>query len=174
MPDFRDESAVIQDCLDPLRAGDSAARDAQFQFPWERLYLLTRKLLQDFPAVHRRKETDDGFQRVYIRLERAMFAEVASSASHSFRWAGLQIRRGLIDISRYLSGPDGVEAHQHAEKPRARRESAVFTIGPEALTAALENLARWTGFHPLAVCSVVSSQGVTRASAGRHVRGTHR
>jgi DNA-directed RNA polymerase specialized sigma24 family protein len=67
-----DYSTQIQRCIDCLRAGDASARDELLAQASERLIRLTRKMLRDFPGVHRWEETDDVLQNAVVRLCRAL------------------------------------------------------------------------------------------------------
>jgi DNA-directed RNA polymerase specialized sigma24 family protein len=67
-----DHSTQIQRCMDRLRAGDVSARDELLARASARLTRLTRKMLRDFPGVHRWEETDDVLQNAVVRLCRAL------------------------------------------------------------------------------------------------------
>ena len=65
-------STQIQRCIDRLRSGDATARDELLAHAVDRLTRLTRKMLRDFPGVHRWEETDDVLQNAVLRLCRAL------------------------------------------------------------------------------------------------------
>ena len=60
----------IQKSLDRLRA----ARDELIAVAADRLRLLTRQMLRDYPDVHRWEQTDDVMQKAVLRLCRALEA----------------------------------------------------------------------------------------------------
>jgi DNA-directed RNA polymerase specialized sigma24 family protein len=68
-----DHSTQIQRYIDRLRAGDASARDELLARASARLTRLTRKMLGDFPGVHRWEETDDVLQEVLPAVEREVF-----------------------------------------------------------------------------------------------------
>ncbi|MCI0378518.1 MAG: sigma-70 family RNA polymerase sigma factor [Gemmataceae bacterium] len=106
-------TSQLQDHLDRLRRGDSAARQALLQNSWERLRLLTQKMLKSYPGVKRWEETDDVLQNVLLRLDRMLRAIEVNSVRDYFRLAATHIRRELIDLARHYFGPEGLGA-QHA------------------------------------------------------------
>jgi DNA-directed RNA polymerase specialized sigma24 family protein len=65
-------STQIQRCIDRIRAGDASARDELLARATARLTRLTRKMLRDFPDVHRWEETDDVLQNAVVRLCRVL------------------------------------------------------------------------------------------------------
>ena len=141
-------TAVIQQCLDRLRAGETAARDELIQWSCSRLQRLTRRLLHDYPAVHRWEETDDVFQNATMRLCAALAVVQPDSVRDFMKLAATQIRRELIDLVRHYQGPQGMGAHHHGHRtdeasedtPASRSEPAADTAGPSTL-------AEWTEFH---------------------------
>ena len=88
--------------------GDSAARDRLIELSAERLRLLARKMLQQFPQVRRWEETDDVWQNASLRLWKALKTCPLESPRHFFHLAALQIRRELIELARHYAGPHGL------------------------------------------------------------------
>jgi hypothetical protein len=82
-------STQIQRCIDRLRAGDASARDELLARASARLTRLTRKMLGDFPGVHRWEETDDVLQNAVVRFCRALgVAEITIKR----RWRAARMR----------------------------------------------------------------------------------
>lgn len=140
------ESSTIplQRCLDRLRAGDVTARDEVLEWAAERLQRLTRKMLNDFPGVRRWEETGDVLQNAMLRLCRALSAVSPATPRDFFRLAALQIRRELIDLSRYYYGPEGTGAN-HASA--AETPDPATPVDRAELTWESSRLAEWTDFH---------------------------
>jgi RNA polymerase sigma-70 factor (ECF subfamily) len=82
-----DHSTQIQRCIDRLRAGDHTARDELLAQASERLTRLTRKMLRDFPRVHRWEQTDDVLQNAVLRLGRALGEVQPATVAEFFRLA---------------------------------------------------------------------------------------
>src|SRR5271169_220723 len=102
-----DHSTQIRLCIDRLRSGDRSARDELLGHASERLMRLTRKMLRDFPGVHRWEQTDDVLQNASLRLCRALGAVQPATAADFFRLAATQIRRELFDLARRYKGAQG-------------------------------------------------------------------
>jgi DNA-directed RNA polymerase specialized sigma24 family protein len=106
-----DRTTVIQGWIEQLQAGESSAREGLFRSVHDRLRLLARKMLWDYPGVARWEEPDDVLQNVFIRLERALCTSIPSTALDFLKLAAAQIRRELIDMARHYGGPQGLGAH---------------------------------------------------------------
>ncbi len=111
MADPSSHTVVLQRQLDEIRAGDAAAADALMRHAYERLRKLTRRMLANYPAVHRWEQTDDVLQNAAIRLDRSVREVKPDSVRAFFGLAALQIRRVLIDLARHHGGPEGRGAH---------------------------------------------------------------
>ncbi len=109
-------SESLQECLDRLRQGDSSAREALLRTSQQRLLLLTRKMLRQYPGVRRWEETDDVFQQVLVRLDRMLDTVPVTTVRDYLRLAAMHIRHVLIDLARHYYGPQGLGAH-HATPP---------------------------------------------------------
>jgi RNA polymerase sigma factor (sigma-70 family) len=142
---LEDHSTQIQDCIDRLRSGDASACDELLAHALERLTRLTRKMLRDFPGVHRWEQTNDVLQNASLRLCRALGEVQPTTVADFFRLAAAQIRRELLDLARRYSGANGLGGNRagkvRAGKARAAERSAADTThDPDRLTA-------WTDFH---------------------------
>jgi RNA polymerase sigma factor (sigma-70 family) len=140
-----DHSTRIESCIDRMRAGDPSARGELLTHASGRLTRLTRKMLRDFPGVHRWEQTDDVLQNAVIRLCRALSEVQPPTAADFFRLAAAQIRRELLDLARRYSGARGQGAG-HAGGGRAGAEAPI-TPDPPDTTNDPNRLAAWTDFH---------------------------
>jgi RNA polymerase sigma-70 factor (ECF subfamily) len=138
-------STQIQRCIDRLRAGDATARDELLAHAVDRLTRLTRKMLRDFPGVHRWEETDDVFQNAALRLSRALEEVQPATTADFFHLAAAQIRRELLDLARRYFGPQGLGAHQ--ARVAGAGSSPPGRPNPEDTTRDPDRLAAWTDFH---------------------------
>jgi RNA polymerase sigma-70 factor (ECF subfamily) len=144
-----DHSTQIQACIDRLRSGDVLAREELLTTALDRLTRLTRKMLRDFPGVHRWEQTDDVLQNAALRLSRALREVQPPTVADFFRLAAVQIRRELIDLARRCAGPEGLGAH-HASIAGAgtgRESLAAAGPNPADTTRDPDRLAAWTDFH---------------------------
>jgi RNA polymerase sigma factor (sigma-70 family) len=98
----------IQKCLDRMHKGETAARDELMAVANERLRLLSRRMLHDYPGVHRWEQTDDVMQNASVRLIRALKDVPLAKPADFFRVAALQVRRELLDLARHYYGPEGL------------------------------------------------------------------
>jgi RNA polymerase sigma factor (sigma-70 family) len=106
----------IQGCIDRLRGGDGAAREELIGLACERMERLTRKMLRDYPRVHRWEQTGDVLQNASMRLFRSLEKVSPETVADFFRLASLNIRRELLDMVKHYYGPRGVGAN-HATSP---------------------------------------------------------
>ena len=83
----------------------------------DRLLRLTRRMLRNYPHLHRWERTDDVFQTAVMRLHRSLTEVKPESVSQFFGLAATQIRRTLIDLVRHHFGPQG-QAAQHESMGR--------------------------------------------------------
>jgi RNA polymerase sigma-70 factor (ECF subfamily) len=144
-----DHATQIQGCIDRLRSGDLRARDELLAHASDRLTRLTRKMLRDFPGVHRWEQTDDVMQNAALRLCRALGEVRPPTAADFFRLAAAQVRRELLDLARRYSGAHGLGAN-HASvvgKGRALGASSASGPNPSDTTHDPDRLAAWSDFH---------------------------
>lgn len=148
-------STQIQSCIDRLHGGDRSALGDLLGHASERLTKLTRKMLRDFPGVHRREQTDDVLQNAILRLCRALGEVHPPTVADFFRLAAVQIRRELIDMCRHYGGrgsqgSGGRRAgHTHKAAGGSTGETSAAAAGPQAVdtTHDPERLAAWTELH---------------------------
>jgi RNA polymerase sigma-70 factor (ECF subfamily) len=134
-------------CLERHARGDAAAREQLLHAACDRLRRLTRKMLRDFPEVHRWEETDDVWQNASLRLWRSLEHVQPVDARHFLRLAALQIRRELIDLARRhrsrVGMGDAYDVHFTREPDRRPAEHD----GLAELTLEPCRLAEWHEFH---------------------------
>lgn len=105
----------LKNWLDLARQGQVDARNEIIAHACERLRLLTRRMLKNYPKVKRWSETDDVLQNAMIRLHRSL-AEIQPETPRQFYGlATTQIRRELIDLARHHYGAHGNGANHHTD-----------------------------------------------------------
>jgi RNA polymerase sigma-70 factor (ECF subfamily) len=142
-----DHATQIQSCIDRMRSGDAAARDELLARTSERLTRLTRKMLRDFPGVHRWEQTDDVLQNAVMRLCRALGEVQPPTVAEFFRLAAAQIRRELLDLARRYSGAHGLGAHHASVAGAAKAPVDLGGPNPTDTTYDPNHLAAWSDFH---------------------------
>ena len=148
MQDDSVSSQAIQSCLDRLQTSDPTAREALLSHSMQRLTALTRKMLADFPGVHRWELTDDVLQNVSIRLWNSLQAVKPATAAHFFRLAALHLRRELIDLARSYFGPEGLAANYSSNVDAAAGQSAEHNrLDIADVTHEPSRVLAWAEFH---------------------------
>lgn len=95
----------LQNCLERLRAGETAVQFELWDLVNERLTVLSRKMKRrDFAPVDRWAQTEDIAQNARLRLMRALEEAVPQTARDFYGLANLQIRRELLDTIRQMRG----------------------------------------------------------------------
>ena len=145
--DDGDHRALIEGCIERVRSGDASARDQLLAHAAERLFRLTRKMLRDFPGVHRWEQTDDVYQNASLRLCRALGEVPLVTVADFFHLAAAQIRRELIDLARRYSGPNGLGANHASVAALGAPTAAVPALNPADTTHDPDRIACWTDFH---------------------------
>jgi RNA polymerase sigma-70 factor (ECF subfamily) len=159
-----------------LHAGDAQARDALLTYACQRLLCLTRRMLRDYPGLHRWEETDDVFQSAMLRLHRALADVPLESPRHFWRLAALQIRRALLDLARHHLGPGGPGARHHtdAQGRAADDHEDCLQTHADDRGSGPDSLQEWTAFHEQVgtlpedereVFGLLWYQGLTQAGA---------
>jgi RNA polymerase sigma factor (sigma-70 family) len=127
--------------------GDCQARDQLIQDAYQRLKRLASKMLKQYPHVRRWEETDDVFQRAALRLWNSLKSVKPQSTRHFFNLAALQIRRELIELSRSIQGPQGLNRLQNTGSSDADTSDFAHDHDPGTDTHEASHLASWTEFH---------------------------
>ena len=137
-------------CLERLRGGEAAAREELLQTCQERLRLLTRRMLRQYPRVRRWEETDDVFQNALVRLDRALrdinVRAQMDSPEGFLRLAATMVRRELIDLARHYYGPAGHGANLVTPPPDPR-STPLADDPPAPSSADPARLVDWSEFH---------------------------
>jgi len=129
----------LKNWLDLARQGQVDARNEIIAHACERLRLLTRKMMKNYPRVKRWSETDDVLQNAMFRLHRSL-AEIQPETPRQFYGlATTQIRRELIDLARHHYGAHGNGANHHTDGGEAS-ERKTDEREPESLEG-------WSQFH---------------------------
>ncbi|CAN5350173.1 hypothetical protein BH10PLA2_BH10PLA2_34610 [soil metagenome] len=140
-------TVFIQACLDRLARGDDAARDELLECACGRLRNLARKMLRNYPGVHRWEETDDVLQNAVLRLHRTMQSVQLKTTRDFFAVAALNIRRELLDLARHYYGPQGHGARHLSQAGNSNSANPVLENAREGLSMEPGRLAAWTEFH---------------------------
>jgi RNA polymerase sigma factor (sigma-70 family) len=160
----------IQVLVEQLRAGEVGARKELLNRASERMMVLTRKMLRNFPRVRRWEETGDVCQNASVRLFRTLAQVQPASAADFFRLAALNIRRELLDLAKHYYGALGVGANQAS----SGADGARLLAEPEQAEGE-ERLAAWAEFHRQVgllpdeereVFDLVWYQGLSQAEVG--------
>jgi RNA polymerase sigma-70 factor (ECF subfamily) len=133
----------LQDLLQGVCAGDARARDHLLEHLSDRLLALARKMLHQFPAVHRWDRTSDVYQGAMVRLVRALDQVKPDTIEGLVRLASQQIRRELLDLARRYSGPTNPGVGRGTRTDPFQEESSV----PIGAHDEPDNVAVWTEFH---------------------------
>lgn len=131
-----------------FRLGDNQASGALIEHAYERLGILAKRMLKEYPALRRWERTDDVLQNALLRLWQALKATKPESVLHFRRLAALQIRRELIDLARHYMGPEGHGAKHHTDKV-GKVDDGDKSLQKKALNEE-KSLRVWTEFHELA------------------------
>ena len=124
--------------LERLKSGDSDARHDIIESAFERMRRLASKMLGRFPAVRRWYDTDDLLQKAATRIWLALEEVHPEDERHFINLSALQIRRELLDFTRTLQGPLGLQRNH---------DSVQDSVDPTPDFAESGLLAQWTEFH---------------------------
>jgi RNA polymerase sigma-70 factor (ECF subfamily) len=141
------QSAVIEQWVNRLQAGDDQARKELLNCACERLTNLTRKMLKGFGRVKRWEQTDDVVQNALLRLYRSLAEAQPASAVEFYRLAALNIRRQLLDLAKHYYGPRGLGTNHASADMRPDQSQAGPAQGPPAEQDDPGRLEAWATFH---------------------------
>jgi RNA polymerase sigma-70 factor (ECF subfamily) len=144
-----DESTTqLQVLIERMNNGDAAAAKQLVGHACERLRLLTRRMLRDFPGVRRQDDSDDILNSAVVRLLRALEVVSVASVEEFFRLAAMEIRRELLDLARHYGRHRKAKAQN---VPKADDDSSDGTPpavpDDSASTTEPHHLMLWTEFH---------------------------
>jgi RNA polymerase sigma-70 factor (ECF subfamily) len=131
-----ESTQILQDLIDRMNAGDSAALAELLEQANARLVRVARIIRKDFPRLQNHEETGDVLQKAMIRLLRALQTVKVNTAREFLQLSALQIRRELLDLARrpsWVKNATDIDAD-------AVPEGADQTHNPL-------RLADWTEFH---------------------------
>lgn len=95
-----DNTTVLQELIDRLRAGDASARRELLEKACERLRRLTARMLREsFPAVSERHEVDSVVHDAWLRLMQTLESVQPPTVLDFFRLAAHKIRQVLLDMA---------------------------------------------------------------------------
>ena len=142
-----EESTTIKvhACLDRLRQGDAAAREALLQITWRRLRAIASSKMRGLVRVEGQADSSDLFQETQVRLWQTLQAMTPESPRHFLNIAAQIMRQELIDLLRRAK----VRRHQ-ALTPGGSGGSDHQDDGvapPGTLTDEPGRMAVWTEFH---------------------------
>jgi RNA polymerase sigma factor (TIGR02999 family) len=170
-----DRTKQLQQLLDRMQNGDSAARTEVLALTYARLRLLARKMFhQDFPRLGNLHETDSILHEAVLRLFRALQEVPLPSVQDFLTFSAAQIRRVLLDMARHQGYRDR-KIHQASGPLLAEHRDPAHTSSDPAY------LAQWSEFHEKVrelpeeereVVDLYWYQGLTQAETAR-VLGVH-
>src|SRR5262245_5012979 len=134
-------TSELQQWIDRLQEGDSAARDRLLECAQDRLGMLARKMLRGFPGVQRWEGVEDVIQQAQLRLWRALQDIAPGTVREFVGLAALQVRRALIDLARPHFGPEGIGRTLQTPVPGETSPE------PRDTSADVVRLAAWSEFH---------------------------
>src|SRR5688572_20327871 len=105
----------IDDLLARLRNNDAAARDELINVTCARLLLLTRRMLGGFTRLRQWEQSEDVSQNAMLRLRRALDEVTPRTPAEFYGLAAEQIRRELLDLTRYYFGRAGEPPAQRSD-----------------------------------------------------------
>ena len=134
-------SAIIEDWVRRIQAGDLAARNELLVAVERRMKELASRMLDRYPRVKRYADSADVYQTACLRLLRALEEVKPTGTREFFALAALQIRRELLDLARYYRTPG-----RHFVAPPAA-EGSNEQWEPPPVAPAADELDRWGRFH---------------------------
>jgi RNA polymerase sigma factor (sigma-70 family) len=160
----------VAELLARHKAGDSKAGDELINVASVRLQHLTRKMLGSFSRLRQWEESSDVSQNAMLRLRRALDDVAPSTPAEFYGLAAEQIRRELLDMTRYYFGrgsqgpPEAPSPETPSQAPkqdsgkRAGRAGVMTPLGEDRspdgagaqvgqLTHNPSELAAWSEFH---------------------------
>jgi RNA polymerase sigma factor (sigma-70 family) len=145
------QADVLDRMIAKMQQGDPTAREQLLNATCQRLLHLTRKIKRGYQRVARWEETDDVFQRAALRLYRSLEHVTINDSQHFLRLAATQIRRELIELSRSLDGPHGLDRNHATQRAVKRGEASGGEYEFEAIEATSDpqHVSEWSEFHQL-------------------------
>ena len=138
------ESELLQ-LVAKLREGDESAREQLVAVIYDRLTIMSRRMLKDAPAaVARWDQTGDLLHSAWFRIERALAEDSVqlNDEAHLFRLIARHLRFQLIELYRKNVGAKGIDANYGSVAGKA---DAV--LDPSDRTNDAHRLTVWGEFH---------------------------
>jgi RNA polymerase sigma-70 factor (ECF subfamily) len=135
----------IHQWLDRIKQGDLSAREEMLRGICGRLEKLAKKMVKNFPNVHRWVDTEDVLQNATMRLLKSLQAIRPESTRAFFGLAAEHIRRELLDLARHYYGPLGIGSN-HDSVLLMNGQPHPAHDPPEVVDDAAD-LDRWHSFH---------------------------
>jgi RNA polymerase sigma factor (sigma-70 family) len=110
-------------------------------------------MIREYPLVHRCEQTDDVFQKAVLRLCRALRQVSPGSTRDLVRLSAAQVRRELLNLSRYYRSRPDLLGFGDAGLARVSRGSETRVNAPDRarVHSRAEDhalyLDQWTDFH---------------------------
>lgn len=130
--------------LQHLKEGRDGAIQEIVAICYERVRVLSSRMLRRFPSVKRWEDTDDLLQNVMVRLSRSLKAQVPGTSTELLKLCSTLIRRELIDLARHWRGPLGMATHYASPPPLSSGEGGWVPEGIDSDNP--EELMRWSEF----------------------------
>ncbi len=143
----QDNTTQLQAILDLAARGNDDAWHQLIDQASQRLFRLTRKMLNSYPQLRRWEDSDDIFQTAAIRLQRSLSSLQPESVRQFFGLAAVEIRRSLIDLLRHHFGPEGAAKNHHSDAAGGTSDNGGALGKQSANTGKPDSFHTWTQFH---------------------------
>jgi RNA polymerase sigma-70 factor (ECF subfamily) len=138
-------TASLHDMLARFRGGEPTALDDLIRRTGERLKRLARKMLQGFPLVLAREDSEDVVQSALVRLTRSLHEVHPPTTADFFRLAAEHLRRELLDLARHHRRRLSIS--QPYPNAGGAEEAAAPFDPPDPNAPGSGELDRWQGLH---------------------------
>jgi RNA polymerase sigma factor (sigma-70 family) len=144
--------ARVNTILSRIAAGlddPAAARAEIFALAFERMQVLTARMIRGFPAVRRWDDTADIVQSAALRLHRSLADVELRDGRHLLRLMALQVRRELIDLTRKYSSPDSAAAHHETNSftTAVDGDAMKSELAVDPKIESIDRMESWTRLH---------------------------
>jgi RNA polymerase sigma-70 factor (ECF subfamily) len=142
--------------LERVREGDPTARGELIARFERRLRSLTRRMIREFPLVHRYEQMEDVFQAAIIRLCRALESVPLQSSRDLIRLSARQVRLELLKLAGRYRGRPGLLCLDEVSADSAMEMAGIQGGNPNCVHQRVgardesRLLDRWADFHEAA------------------------
>jgi RNA polymerase sigma factor (sigma-70 family) len=113
-----DTSDDLQDLIDRLRRGDTAARRELLQRAHDRLLRIAAAIFkEDFPGLHGRHDLESVLSEVWMRLLGALETTQPQTVQGFFGLVFTKVRQVLLDMARRQRRDDAHRKHARPDEP---------------------------------------------------------